>query len=395
MAVEAEAIRERQQPVFFHPRAFSGIAPELRDFVLNGTLRADDTIWEPAFSYMKRTATGQKHVVDLPESQLLVSAEFRQAVVVPSGKPNDDFLVSLVVWPPLTPVFLLTPGQRPVQWVLWSMTTHCAVVVSPDEAAELIPLCRAAPQQVVHLLTYAAPVTLKMLQFNDLNYYSIPRLPSDWSAPLWLRIQVGIFAGRLYFPFEELASIRAFLGLSSGNVNPAQDDPASTVDATSLECSDAHDDDHQMVKMLDSTERGDSVCSKEVRTARLREMRILTFLVSWLGTRGRGQDFAHTPMGYIGDRKRLAQDHSFFRSPDHDETWQAPGLRTGDGSMSIVADVQAAEDEDNDSDVGEEELDARHRLTAEELKMSAELAHNDGARQLQDKRSVLEGGIAN
>ncbi|KAH0847151.1 hypothetical protein FOPE_00007 [Fonsecaea pedrosoi] len=390
VAVEAETIRERQKPVFFHPRTFPGIAPELRDFVLKGALRTDDTIWEPAFSYMKRTGTGQKHVVDLPESQLLVSAEFRQAVVVPSGKINDDFLVSPVLWPPQTQVFLLTSEQRPVQWVLWSATTHHAVLVSPEEAAELIPLCRAAPQQVVHLLTYAAPVTLKMLQFNDLNYYSVPPLPSDWAAPLWVKIQVGIFAGRLYFPFEELAPIRAFLGLSSDDASPSQDDPATIMHASSLECSDAQDDDHQTVEMLDSTERDDPACTKAVRTARLREMRMLTFLHSWLGTRGRGQDFAHTPMGYICDRKQLAQDHSFFRSPDHNETRQSLGRHTGDGNMSIVGDVQAAQDEDDDSDAGEEELDTRHRLTAEELKMSAELAAHDGDSQLQDKSLIVE-----
>ncbi|KIW30929.1 uncharacterized protein PV07_02620 [Cladophialophora immunda] len=296
---------------------------------------------------MKRTGTGQKHVVDLPKSQLLVSAEFRQAVVVPSGKINDDFL-------------------RPVQWVLWSVTTHHAVLVSPEEAAELIPLCRAAPQQVVHLLTYAAPVTLKMLQFNDLNYYSVP--PLLGSTPV------------VKNP-----------GLSSDDASPSQDDPATTMHASSLECSDAQDDDHQTVEMLDSTEPDNPACTKAVRTARLREMRMLTFLHSWLGTRGRGQDFAHTPMGYVCDRKQLAQDHSFFRSPDHNETRQSLGRHTGDGNMSIVGDVQAAQDEDDDSDAGEEELDTRHRLTAEELKMSAELAAHDGDSQLQDKSSIVEG----
>ena len=95
VAVEAETIRERQKPVFFYPQTYSGLALEVRNFVLTGALDLDDRIWEPAFSYMRRTATGLKYSADLQAShRVLVSAEFRQAVIVPSGKANDDFLVS-------------------------------------------------------------------------------------------------------------------------------------------------------------------------------------------------------------------------------------------------------------------------------------------------------------
>jgi hypothetical protein len=100
VAVEAETIRERQKPVYFHPLTFSGLALALRDFVLSGTLRLDDGVWESAFSYMKRSATGLKYSAELPASpQVLVSAEFRQAVIVPSGKVNDDFLVRIFLTP--------------------------------------------------------------------------------------------------------------------------------------------------------------------------------------------------------------------------------------------------------------------------------------------------------
>ncbi|OCT51497.1 hypothetical protein CLCR_07876 [Cladophialophora carrionii] len=100
VAVEAETIRERQKPVYFHPHTFSGLAHALRDFVLSGSLGLDDSLWESAFSYLKRSATGLKYPAELPASpQVLVSAEFRQAVIVPSGKVNDDFLVRPIPTP--------------------------------------------------------------------------------------------------------------------------------------------------------------------------------------------------------------------------------------------------------------------------------------------------------
>jgi hypothetical protein len=79
------------------------------------------------------------------------------------------------------------------------MTTNYAVLVSPEEVEELFPLCRGSRTPVVHLLAYSAPISQKMLQFNDLKYYATPTLPPDWSAPMWLKVAVGIFAGKLYF----------------------------------------------------------------------------------------------------------------------------------------------------------------------------------------------------
>lgn len=92
--------------------------------------------------------------------------------------------------------------QRSVTWVLWSETSQTALVIIPEEAEIIIPLIRAAKGSV-YLLTYASPVTKKMLQFNNLDYYTLPPLPDGWRAPSWLKIEFGIFAGRLYFEFDE------------------------------------------------------------------------------------------------------------------------------------------------------------------------------------------------
>ncbi|KAA6409640.1 MAG: hypothetical protein FRX48_06252 [Lasallia pustulata] len=90
--------------------------------------------------------------------------------------------------------------------------TNTALIIIPEEAERLIPLIHLAKQPLTHLLMYAASVTRKMLQFNGLDYYAIPNLPSGWEAPMWLMIELGILAGRLYFEFKEYNSLCQYLG---------------------------------------------------------------------------------------------------------------------------------------------------------------------------------------
>ncbi|OCT51496.1 hypothetical protein CLCR_08957 [Cladophialophora carrionii] len=257
------------------------------------------------------------------------------------------------------------------------MTTETAILVSPEEAEELIPLCREAPKQVVHLLSYATPVTQKMLQFNNLNYYAVPPLPLDWSAPIWLRIQIGIFAGRLYFPFEELAHIRGFLGLGTDEASNLQTDLAIEIEGERTEGLSSSDERQTSTHNGAQVAWEEQTITKEARAAKLKATRMLTFLHAWLGTRGRGQDFTHTPMGYICARKTLTEDHAFFREIDDDESRRSRVQHAMAGDTSAPAQMDVERDEDDHSDIDEEELDARHRLTEEELRLSTESAAND------------------
>ena len=75
-----------------------------------------------------------------------------------------------------------------------------------------------------HLIVYAAPVTRRMLHFNGLDYYSIPALPETFKIPTWLKIQLGIFAGRLYFEFEEHHDMLAYLGVRTSS-SPKSEHP--------------------------------------------------------------------------------------------------------------------------------------------------------------------------
>lgn len=90
--------------------------------------------------------------------------------------------------------------------------TNTALIIIPEEAEQLIPLIHLAKRPLTHLLTYAVSVTRKMLQFNGFDYYATSSLPSGWEAPMWLTIELGILAGRLYFEFKEYNSLCQYLG---------------------------------------------------------------------------------------------------------------------------------------------------------------------------------------
>ena len=264
------------------------------------------------------------------------------------------------------------------------------MLVSPEEAEELIPLCQGAPKHLVHLLAYATPLTQKMLQFNDLNYYAVPPLPTDWSAPIWLKIHIGLYAGRLYFPFEEHGQLRELLGLQDDVVMSAQDDWAEEMVDLQIESLDPSDDNQSSTEDEDvpSVYKEDAV-TKEERASKFKATRMLTFLHAWLGTRSRGQDFTHTPMGYLCARKPLKEDHPFFRTPD-DETSRSRMEFAMAEDTSAFPDLDIAKDDDDQSDIGDEELDAHHKLTEEQLK-TAELAAKEADGEVEDKAEDEEG----
>ena len=136
----------------------------------------------------------------------------------------------------------------------------------------IIWLLRKAKQNVTYLLTYAAPVTRKMVHFDEYDYFTMPHLPAEWKPPMWLRIELGIFAGRLYFCYDDYDSLCHYLGVA--------------------ECADANEED---------TVAFNGFADKP-----------LQFLQEWLALRRNGQDFTHTPMGYICQGKKLTSNHPFF-----------------------------------------------------------------------------------
>jgi len=135
-----------------------------------------------------------------------------------------------------------------------------------------------------------------MLHFNKLDYFAIPNLPSGWEAPTWLTIELGLFAGRLYFEYDEYDDICRYL--ASHEVSRTEDNNCeamrSPVDLNLVEGGGAPP--------------FQSFTSKP-----------LTFLQEWLSLKRKGQDFVHTPMGYICQAKSLTPTHPFFGRAEEEE----------------------------------------------------------------------------
>ncbi|KAF2634183.1 hypothetical protein P280DRAFT_474819 [Massarina eburnea CBS 473.64] len=155
-----------------------------------------------------------------------------------------------------------------------------------------------------------------MLHFNNLDYYAIPSLPTNFKAPTWLKIELGIFSGRLYFEWDEYDEMLQYFGAP----------PSASLN-----------------KSAQPIER--KTFAKKP----------LTFLHEWLAIRRKGQDFEHTPMGFITTGKPLTQNHPFFSSPAAFQATDATTIATNavDVEEEDVVEEIDEQDSDDESLVGE------------------------------------------
>ncbi|KAK4183027.1 hypothetical protein QBC35DRAFT_545071 [Podospora australis] len=292
VAFEVETVRQLKKPPHYEPLTFPGLHKDLEVFARTGRLPTDTYAASHVFRFLSRTGLGRQHRVSPngnKQSRLFVSTEFERTVRLYTDLGKDNFL-------------------RPVSWVIWSAPLETAVVLIPEEAEVVICMMRARQAHVhVHLLSYATPITRNMmLAFNNLTFFSMPPLPTKWSAPEWLRIELGIITGRLYFEWSEYEGLCRTLG-----VDPSSDD----IDEMEEENDDAEgvdpDPDAKAMKnkkFLFDTARGG-----------LFSPRPLTFMQDWLAVRRHGQDFVHTPMGFLTQGKPLHETHPFFGAQHTDD----------------------------------------------------------------------------
>ncbi|CAJ0547291.1 Ff.00g019180.m01.CDS01 [Fusarium sp. VM40] len=286
VAFEVESVRQVKKPQHYAAYSFPGLNPSLEAFIRTGRLPADTNYFIHIFHALARTGTGRKFKVNTKatNSKLLETVEFGRTIKPKGDLSTDNFL-------------------RPVNWILWSPVAEIAIVIMPEEAEALIPIMRDPSSNVpTHLLIYSAPITRKMLLFNDLTFHSIPPLPPDWKAPCWLQIELGIYAGRLYFEWDEYENMCALMGIQDGAVE---------------------DDEISMGEMKDDPVNDESINMdklephKQLQAECKLAQNPLTFLQEWLAVRRRGQDFAHSPMGFVSQGKRLQGDHIFFKQAEH------------------------------------------------------------------------------
>ncbi|KAF3157660.1 hypothetical protein TWF569_000225 [Orbilia oligospora] len=292
VAFEVESVRDVQKPVHYIPYKFGGLHKNLVNFINTGTVLVGAGGYEPAFPALRRSCSlGTKYFAncDAASGLLYSSIEFSKTIRLKRRKKfNDNF-------------------ERPVNWILISTTTNIAIIIIPEEAEELIPYLNTKPRDSpVHLITYAAPVTRKMINFDTLRFLAIPPLPEQWNPPAELSVELGIVAGRLYFPFEHFSYLKDYFDLT--------------------------DDDVETNAMADAP-----------KNSRFIE-KPLSFLQEWLTLRRKGQDFLHTPMGYICQGKTLLKSHPFFMNGSSEEVEVVKGkLEDLDLDSEDVDEISEAE----------------------------------------------------
>ncbi|KAI8716467.1 hypothetical protein NCS52_00940700 [Fusarium sp. LHS14.1] len=287
---EVEQVREVQRPTRLVPLFFPSLDPAIIHFVNSGCLAGKRFI--QAFDLIGRTGIGRKFGVTKTTSQLFVSPEFARTV---EGKKRSNIV-------------------RPVEWILLSTRSDTALIIIPEEAELLLPTLRELEKPRARLISYAAPVAKSMQMFNTLKYLTIPA--KEFSVPAWLPIEVGVFAGRLYFDYHEYESLLSWLGI--GEVTDSQV-PVS-------------------------------------RGFWIRQP--LKFLLEWMTHRRQTADILHTPMGYVCQGRALHDTHAFFSSTtklrdDGDVSSALGRLQIGNGQLG------GGNASDDDSEWEDGDMDAQ------------------------------------
>ena len=261
MAIEIETVREVKKPHHAQACPQPPLHRDIRSYAETGRLVAGSHEYIQAFVALRQTAVGRRlRISDIAtRSGLYITLDFSKTVVPEhSAVPRDEY-------------------SRPVHWLLWSPVTQIALIVSDYEANALIPLIRDVSPPVVHLISYAAPIAKYMMIFDELKFFSIPLLPFNWQAPTWLVRDLGLFAGRTYFDYDnQYSAICEVLGLSI---------PASkTADLDAEMPFPGEENDVPLEPFSPSP---------------------LLFMQEWLAVRRKGQDFSQTMMGEICRGTRL------------------------------------------------------------------------------------------
>ena len=197
--------------------------------------------------------------------------------------------------------------------------------MTPEEAEAILPIVRGSGSPTF-LMTYAAPVTRRMLHFNNLKYYSIPALPESWCAPQWLTTELGFFAGRLYFEWSEYGSICRLLGIDE-YAPVFVEEESSEGDGSDQMATSATESGAEMANMMPAPAiKGQENGDKHDRTSSPKQQqqqqrtklthKPFTFTQDYLSVRRRGQEISHTPMGFLCMGKPLHEDHAFFRAAE-------------------------------------------------------------------------------
>ena len=281
--IEVETVREVKKPLHATPMKQQPLQKDVKLFAETGRLVIGSQAYQQAFVALRQTALGRRLEIsdNATKSRMFVTHDFSNAIVVQWGKPLDEY-------------------SRPVHWILWSTTTDTALIISDFEADAILPQIREQKPAATHLITYAAPVTRAMLVLDTLRLYTVPSLPADWRAPTWLVRDLGIFAGRLYFDFDDQShAVYQALGLPP---------PASATGNPSIELTEM--DLWHELPFEDS--------QQEIKQGPFCKNPLL-FMQEWLAIRRKGQDFSQSMVGELIRGRRLEKGDSIEKEGDSEE----------------------------------------------------------------------------
>lgn len=259
VAHEIERERRVQRPGQVDPLTHC-ISAGLVEFINKGLFSQDPKSqigW--AFQLFVQSPAS-KHIrdqkIDPKTFSVFVTKDFGSCVALPTGSSLDEYL-------------------RPVNWVLTSLAQNIMLIISPHEANTLLPEIKAS--RAVRLHTFAARTNKKMINFDDMDFYTPSAMPGDRRPSENAIRALNLFAGSLYLhSMTEYESLCHFLGV----VTPSRRSKKRQISSDGF---------------ADPSIRNEIGWPEHCPFAQSP----LSFLRHVLSLRMHGQDYGHTHMGFL------------------------------------------------------------------------------------------------
>lgn len=185
--------------------------PHVSTLIQTGELVPGSKVFVRAFEALADTSAATH--LDLPQlkgnGDLLVTTDFINTVHKSRvGYRSDSY-------------------QRSVQWVLTTYRPNTneireAVVISPFEASQFLPLIRKSENVTLHV--YRPRCNRSHPALDELEFMTIPERAESPVMPRSLRIQLDLFAGQLYLgSYDDYREVCSFLGLAIDSPQGAEE----------------------------------------------------------------------------------------------------------------------------------------------------------------------------
>ncbi|KAK0456871.1 hypothetical protein EV421DRAFT_1755305 [Armillaria borealis] len=194
---EVEREQQVERPAKASPAQHS-LHPDVRTFVLTGTIEALSTAFKPLFRAFDGISPALSKGERIWAPNLFCTQDF--ATTIKTSKRGQN----------------VTDYLRSINWIISANRNEdtILVVLSPFEVNELLAEIRTSTN--VHLHIYSPKVNVSTNPFDDLQFHCIPSPNTQIDDDL-LIAQLNTFAGQLYLrDYEKYRLLCSFLGLYQG-----------------------------------------------------------------------------------------------------------------------------------------------------------------------------------